>query len=149
MTTAPPAKPQQLPALPKLSFAQSLGQQDRFNHRLWIAVRVEALMDGYWSSRPADAVREVIMQDWMEALEDFAPEEISAACKAYLRGQNRARKPKTGDIVELMVAARTELRRALPPPSPPPSPRPDPVSAEERRRKAAEIIAQFRGGASE
>lgn len=103
-------------------------------------------MDGYWSSRPADAVREIIMQDWMEALEDFAPEEISAACKAYLRGPNRARKPKTGDIVEIMVAARTELRRALAPPPPQPEPpRVDPASVEERRRKAAEIMASFRG----
>lgn len=126
-------------------YVQSLPPQEAVKHRVWIGVRIEALLDGYWNSRPSDAVRVQIVSDWMDALQDFAPEEIDAACKAYLRGPDRARKPKTGDIVDLMVAARTELRRAMTRPEPPkPMPSPDPEAVEERRRKAEEIMARFR-----
>ena len=133
------------PTIPARSYAQSLEPQDRFKHRAFIAFRIEALLDGYWNNRPEDAVREMILADWMEALEDFAPEEIDAACKAYLRGADRARKPKTGDLVEWMVARRADMRRSLPkPPEPPVNRVDDPVELEARRRKAEEIMAGFR-----
>lgn len=139
------ASGQSAPTLPARSFVQSLEPQARFKHRAFIAFRVEALLDGYWQSRPDEAVKDMILSDWMEALEDFAPEEIDAACKAYLRSEARARKPKTGDIVDLMVSARTARRKALERPAPPP---PSPVltvAQEDRRRQAAAIMASFMG----
>ena len=87
-------------------------------------------------------MREIILADWMEALEDFAPEEIDAAAKAYLRGADRARKPKTGDLVDWMVARRAEIRRSLPKPPEPPSPVLS-IPVEERRAKAEEILKSF------
>lgn len=128
--------------IPARSYAQSLEPQERFKHRAFIAFRIEALLDGYWSNRPEDAVREIILADWMEALEDFAPEEIDAAAKAYLRGADRARKPKTGDLVDWMVARRAEIRRSLPKPPEPPSPVLS-IPVEERRAKAEEILKSF------
>lgn len=89
-------------------------------------------------------VKDMILSDWVEALEDFAPEEIDAACKQYLRSDARARKPKTGDIVDIMVAKRTEIRRALPKPPEPPSPVLS-IPQEERRRQAEAIMARFNG----
>jgi hypothetical protein len=133
---------QSQPTIPARSYAQSLGPQDRFKHRAFIAFRIEALLDGYWNNRPEDAVREMILADWMEALEDFSPEEIDAACKAYLRGADRARKPKTGDLVEWMVARRADIRRSLPKPPEPPSPVLS-VPVEERRAQAEQILKRF------
>lgn len=138
----PAASPQSAPTLPARSYAQSLGSQERFKHRAFVAFRVEALLDGYWNNRPEDAVRDMILSDWVDALEDFAPEEIDAACKAYLRGPDRARKPKTGDLVDWMVARRTEIRRSLPKPPEPPSPVLT-VPQEERRRQAEAILKSF------
>lgn len=143
MTTAPANHiPQNLPAR---SFAASLEPQERFKHRAFIAFAVQALLDGYWQSRPEEAVLDMILGDWMDALEDFSPQEIEAARKAYLRGPDRARKPKTGDIVDLMVAARAELRRKLTKPAPPALSPILSVDQETRRRQADEIMAGFRG----
>ena len=138
----PAASRQGVPTIPARSYAQSLEPQERFKHRAFIAFRIEAMLDGYWNNRPDDAVREMILGDWMAALEDFSPDEIDAACKAYLRGPDRAKKPKTGDLVDWMVAKRTEIRRSLPKPPEPPSPVLS-VPVEERRAKANEILKSF------
>lgn len=118
--------------------------QDRLKHRAWIGVRIEALLDGYWSARPSEAVKAEILTDWMDALENFTPDEIRAACREYMEGPDRARKPKTGDLIEMLVAKRTEIRRSLPKPPEPPSPVLS-VPQEERRRQAEAIMARFRG----
>lgn len=100
------------------------------------------MLDNYWNARPSDAVKAEIMADWMDALENFHPDEIRAACRQYLDGPNRDRKPKTGDIVELIVSKRTEIRRSLPKPPEPPSPVLS-VPVEERRKQANEILKSF------
>lgn len=138
--------PQTLPAfILTPHYAQSLPPQERSKHRVWIGVRIEALLDGYWNARPSDAVKAEIMADWMDALENYHPDEIRAACRGYVNGPNRDRKPKTGDIVELIVGKRTEVRRSLPkPPEPPMARVTNPQELEARRRKADEIMARFR-----
>lgn len=132
------------PFLKTPHYVQSLSQQEAFKHRAWIGVRVEAMLDGYWNSRPSDAVKAEIMADWMDALENFHPDEIRTACRQYLEGPNRDRKPKTGDIVELIVGRRTEVRRSLPKPREPMRNPVDAADREERRRRAEEIMAAFR-----
>jgi hypothetical protein len=104
------------------------------------------LLDSYWSSRPSEAVKAEILSDWMDALENFTPDEIRAACRAYIEGQSRDKKPKPGDIVELLVAKRSEIRRSLPKQPEPAADRLDKKTMEDRRRKAEEIMARFRGG---
>ena len=127
-------------------YAQSLSQPEAFKHRAWIGVRVEALLDGYWQSRPSDAVKAEIMADWMDALQNFAPDEIRAACREYLTGADASRKPKPGDIVALVHKARAielaRFRASQPKPQEHTFTALD-VPVEERRRAAAEILAQF------
>jgi hypothetical protein len=144
MTTAiAKASNQELPAFIQTPlYAQSLPPQERLKHRAWVGVRIEALLDGYWSSRPSEAVKSEILGDWMDALENFTPDEIRAGCRQYLDGPNRDRKPKTGDIVELLVAKRTDIRRSLPKPPEPPSPALS-VPVEERRKQAEQILKSF------
>ena len=50
-----------------------------------------------------------IIGDWLAALENYAPEEITRACRKYADGINRNRKPKTGDIVALIDAERGKV----------------------------------------
>ena len=105
-------------------YGQSLAPPDRSKHRAWIGVRVEALLDGYWQNRPHEAVKEEIIADWMDGLETFTPNEIRAACRAWL-SDNPRRKPNLGDIRAIVLAAR---RKAVPPK--PPEPKREPVTAE-------------------
>lgn len=108
---------------------------------------MEALLDGYWQSRPSDAVKAEIMADWMDALVNFSPDEIRTACREYLNGPDHARKPKPGDISSLIQQARAlELARfrASQPKREKPQFTALDVPAEERRRAAAEIMAKFR-----
>ena len=129
-------------------YAQSLSQPEVFKHRAWIGVRVEALLDNYWQSRPSDAVKAEMMADWMEALQNFAPDEIRAACREYLTGSEASRKPKPGDIVALLHKARAvelaRFRASQPKPQEPTFQATD-VPVEDRRRAAMEIMAKFRG----
>lgn len=105
-------------------FGQSLPQQERFKHRAWIGVRVEALLGNYWRDRPHEAVMQEMMGDWIDALEGFTREEIVAACRDYLNGEDRARKPRPGDIRDICQRARI------------------PAIREHRDREAARIEAQ-------
>lgn len=86
------------------------------------------------------------MADWMDALVNFSPDEIRTACREYLNGPDHARKPKPGDISGLIQNARAaELARfrASQPKREEPQFTALSVPVEERRRAAAEILAQF------
>lgn len=125
-------------------FGQSLPQQERFKHRAWIGVRVEALLGNYWRDRPHEAVIKEMMGDWIDALEWFSRDEITAACRSYLNSDDRARRPRPGDIRAICEAARApairafrdrERRRAEPE-----RPAVSAEDMEQRRRAAAEIL---------
>ena len=81
-------------------------------HKAWIGVRVEALLDSYWDRRPGDAEKVEIIGDWLHALSDFTPQEIRAACREWLEGDERHKKPKPGDIVAM---CKTERRNRMTP----------------------------------
>ncbi len=142
MTTANLPAPANLPPMIRL-YAQSLSPQECTKHRAWIGVRVEALLDGYWQSRPSDLVKAEILADWMDALQNYAPEEIRAACREYLAGPDCARKPKPGDIKAIMQTHRAnELARfrASQPAPQPEEPLKSPEEMEERRSRANDIL---------
>ena len=126
-------------------YAQSLSPQECTNHRAWIGLRVEALLDGYWQNRPSDLVKAEILADWMDALQNFSPDEIRAGCRDYLSGQDCDRKPKPGDIRDLINRRRgAELAkwRASQPVEPPPRELSEDELAEKRKR-ADEIMRGF------
>jgi hypothetical protein len=94
-------------------------------------MRVEALLEHFWQSRPCEAVRAEMLADWMDILERFSREEIAEACRDWLReGQ---RKPRPGDIREIILRARATVAAQAPKLPEPPRER---VSAE----RAQEIL---------
>ena len=97
-------------------------------------MRVEATLDGYWDRRPGDMVKDAIFGDWISALENYSPEEIQSACREYITGPDRARKPKPGDIRDIILRGRQRVAARQ---QRPVEPKRDVISAE----KAAEIMA--------
>lgn len=88
------------------------------------------------------------MADWMDALQNYSPDEIRYGCREYLKGEDRARKPKPGDIRSLIDADRAKrlvAYRASLPPAPDVAPRVSPADMEHRRKVAEEIMARFAG----
>ena len=110
------------------------------NHRLWIGVRVEALLDGYWTAKPPEDVKNEILADWMAALENFTPQEITIACREWVN-DNPRRKPNFGDIRAVVLRHRQTLAAKHR------QPEPEPYSAlsvpvEKRREQAAQIMSE-------
>jgi hypothetical protein len=123
-------------------YGQSLEPQARLKHRLWIGLRVEALLDGYWQNRPDESVKLEILGDWIDLLEAFTPEEIRDACRVWLRDHPR-RKPNVGDVRALIQDKRgieiAAYRANLPPPK-----ERELAPVEERRAFAERILGEIR-----
>jgi hypothetical protein len=128
-------------AAPIQLYAQSLSPQECDRHRAWIGVRVEALLIDYWREKPSDLVKAEILADWMDALQNFTPDEIRRACRDYLSSPDCQRKPKPGDIRSLVIKARQAVVASLPKPL---EPEPDrsPRSAPD---DVAKVIADLAG----
>ena len=114
-------------------YGQSLPPPERSKHRAWIGLRVEALLEHYWQSRPSEAVKAEVFADWMAALEAFTRDEIMAACREWARDGNR--KPRPADIREIVLRERGKVAARLPKPAEPPR---EPVSPERARAILAE-----------
>lgn len=119
----------------------------RSKHRAWIGVRVEALLDPYWQTRPSEPVKEMILADWMAALENYDAEEITAACREYSNGPDCSVKPKPGHITKIMNAGRARIIAALPKPVEEAITEISPDELERRRLLVAEIIRGVSKGA--
>ena len=115
-------------------YGQSLPPPERSRHRAWIGLRVEALLEHYWQSRPSEAVKAEVMADWMAALEGFSRDEIMAACREWARDGQR--KPKPADIREIVLRERGKLLAAIPKPPEPERERVSPEAAAEILRAA-------------
>lgn len=92
-------------------------QRDIERHHVWLAARVEALLDNYWQTRPSAAVLAITTADWIDALDQYTPKEVTEACRRYLSGPDCKRKPKPGQIRSLCAALR--------PPAPAQQPEPE------------------------
>ena len=122
-------------------YGQSLEPQARLKHRLWIGLRVEALLDGYWQNRPDESVKAEIVGDWIDGLEAFTPEEIRDACRVWLRDHPR-QKPNVGDVSRLVQYERATALAAYRASLPPPKER-ELAPVEERRASAERILSQI------
>lgn len=89
--------------------SKSLKPQQLTKHRAWIGIRVEALLAHFWVSNPDDPVKQLILADWMKALQNYQPSEITAACEEWI--SRTSRKPKPADIVSLILV---ERKKAMP-----------------------------------
>lgn len=81
----------------------------------------------------------------MDALQNFSPEEIRSGCRDYLSGPDCDRKPKPGDIRD-MINRRRAAELAKWRASQPAGPQPRELSEDERaerRKRAEEIMRGF------
>lgn len=87
--------------------AQSLPPPALDRHRAEIGITVEAILDGYWKSRPAEVVRQRIMKDWMDELQDWTIAQVEAALIEW-RNRNPDKKPNPGHIKLVLMKFRGE-----------------------------------------
>lgn len=98
--------PAQIPAwvaTPLLT--QSLTPQQRSKHRAEIGVIAEASLHSYWKVEPSAPVKEEMLRQWMEGLENFHTDEIRAAFKCHLSDNPKIR-PNVGYIRKYVMANR-------------------------------------------
>ena len=75
-------------------------QQERVDHRGWIAGRVVTLLSHYWRDDDDDSLLSAIAKDWADVLEGLPADAIQKACIRYQREEPR-RKPTPGAIYAL------------------------------------------------
>jgi len=112
-----------------LHYSLSLTSSDRSKHLAWIAIRVEALLDGYWQNKPTSLVKREIIADWVIGLEVFSPDEITTSCRKWLAAEPR-KKPNVGDIAGLVLSERGAMMKRQTPIQQE-MPKPDRVTAEQ------------------
>lgn len=110
-------------------------QQERDDHRVWIAGRALTLLSHFWRDDDPIELTAALGADWADVLEGIPEEYIQRACIQYQRDEPR-RKPTPGAIYQL-------ARELMPRPqvihdAPPEPERAPPCS----REAAAEIMAK-------
>lgn len=63
--------------------------------------RIQALLSNYFQMGMVDSVHKMVLGDWLEALQPYPYHAIETACKRWLGGDSRHKRPQVGDIVEL------------------------------------------------
>lgn len=123
-----------------LPLRTSLGSSDLSKHRAMVAFELEVLakkFDRYgWDRERGTAAQDRLIRDWVQALQDYPIEEISAACREAVLSRPSAM-PNEGHILAKIMAARAMSLR-LAPRRVEPEPEREKVSAE----TAAEILAK-------
>jgi len=132
-------------------YGQSLPPQERDQHNLWIGLRVRALLGNYWITSPSEVELQITVGDWMDALSEFSPEEITGACQRWVI-DNPTRRPNFGSIRKLIMDRRgriLERRRQRQPEAQRIEEQPrERISAERARQIMAEVAAGDCAGAS-
>jgi hypothetical protein len=95
-------------------------QQERVEHRVWIAGRVLTVLSHYWRDDDDEALTSAIAADWADVLEGLPQDAIQKACIQYQR-KEAWRKPTPGAIYALArdFMPRPAVVRSEPAPEPP------------------------------
>lgn len=122
-----------------------LSPPDLDRHRAALGIELEvvsAKVDRFGWGKMPEALRIRLRQDWMDALQDYALDEVRAACAEALE-ENPRDATNEGRIKARIIAARARRLAALPKPlEPQPAPRkPD---AATRAAQAAELLPTFK-----
>lgn len=118
--------------------------------RKWLSARILTLLSHYYVSQSDERVAQAAAEDWIEILRELPPWAVSNACRKYLAGDNRRRKPTPGDILDLAQrelwfvnkAAKSLCEREAAAMDTPPKP----LTAKEReyrRKRVAELTTGF------
>jgi hypothetical protein len=117
MSSSPPASPAAL----KLTGAQIL-----------------TLMGNYWTRDESREARALLVDSWLEDLEEFGPEPVAGACREWRRHQTH--RPRIADIRKLCIELQENAKfRALPKPE---------LMPEAEQIEIADIWARNQGFAS-
>jgi len=122
-------------------YKDTLNENELTKHRAFIAVKAQALMGRYFQLPQDDLVKRDILLGWMDTLQNFTQDEISDACKSYLKEYPRTR-PHEGLIYNLIIREKkkkTPLRR-LPVKNTVPDRN---LTNEERRRISQEVLGKY------
>lgn len=119
--------------------------------RDWLSARIVTLLSHYFISQTDERVAKAAAEDWIEILRVVPPWAVSNACRKYLAGDDRRRKPMPGDILDLAKkemwfvasAANSLLERERIAQIEPPSPPLNDDQMERRRAHVAEVMARL------
>jgi hypothetical protein len=87
---------------------QSLGPHALDKHRARIGVEVEIILHGYWKDQPAQIVKDGILADWMDNLQDWHADQIKAALVEW-RNENPSKRPNPGHILKILKRRRGQV----------------------------------------
>mgnify|MGYP003637669687 FL=1 len=124
--------------------SKQLNSQELEKHRMWIALKAEALLNKYFVQPVKDEIKYEMMLGWMKALENFSQREIDEAFVEHLNEEPR-RKPHEGIIRERIINNRRKNMVA----NKKVEPLPIAVTVDmEKRRKSADKIMKEVFGSS-
>lgn len=86
-------------------YKDTLSNDDLTKHRAWIAVKAQALMGRYFQLPQDDLVKRDILLGWMDMLQNCTQDEITDACKIFLKQFPRTR-PHEGHIYNIVIKER-------------------------------------------
>lgn len=128
--------------------SQSMSPQDLEEHRKKISFDVEVILHGYWQSMPPQEIKAAIMADWADTLEDWEHRQVVWALRKW-RNENPSKKPNPGHILGILKhqrgLAEAAKMKAQERPQEPPRQKLTDAELADRKAKADEIMARFRG----
>lgn len=74
---------------------------ERMDRDALTLTRIQALLSNYFQMGMVDSVHKMALGDWIDALQPYPYHAIETACKRWLMGNNRHKRPQIGDISEL------------------------------------------------
>lgn len=128
-----------------LPLSRSLGLPDLAQHRAMVAVELEVLakkMDRFgWDRDRNSPAHDLIIVDWMDALQDYPLDEIRSACREAVRLRPNDM-PNEGHIVAEIIKARARFLAVNRPAIQRPEPEPELELPPKERRAEMAAYAQ-------
>lgn len=73
-----------------------------------IGLEVTVVLDGYWKDHPPQLVKDRILADWMDSLQDWHSDQVRAAMVEW-RNENPGKKPNPGHILKILKRRRGKV----------------------------------------
>lgn len=86
-----------------IKIEQAIEWLSRPSPRNWLSGKIVSLLSHYFITQTDERVAKAAAEDWIEILQPCPPWAVSNACRAYLKGQDRRKKPLPGDIYDLAI----------------------------------------------
>lgn len=90
----------------------ALSPQQQQEHRVKIGLRAQAILSQFWTEDEPDAVKAMVLENWMDLLQNLTGAEIKAAWQSYQldRGNRTAsgalRRPDPARLAQIALAKR-------------------------------------------